>query len=183
MKATATGSIFLDGIPVAGDELFGDDQAYHRQPAFSGGAWRFIAAQLGAAASMVDVMRTALVSARRTEDPHQRARVADATMAIETGRLWTTAAAVRAEDPSADAAETVSYVGMARLVVERACLDVITLAQRSVGLQALHESSPLERMARDLSTYLRQPVPDAIRDAAGASAFASPLPGLDRWMP
>jgi len=182
MKATATGTIFLDGMVVSRDELFGGDQAYHRQPVFSGGAWRFIAAQLGAAGAMVDLMKAALVGAKRSDDPHQRARLADATMALETGRLWTTAAAALAEDPSADAGEIVSYVGMARLVVEQACLSIITLAQRSVGLQALHEASPLERMARDLATYLRQPVPDAIRDAAAASAIAHEGNALDRWL-
>lgn len=183
MKATATGTLFLDGILVSRDEIFGDDQAYHRQPAFSAGAWRFVAAQLGAAGAMVDLMKHALLAAKRGEDPHQRARLADASMALETGRLWTTAAAIRAEDPSADPAEAVSYVGMARLVVEKACMDIIALAQRSIGLQALHESNPLERIARDLATYLRQPVPDAIRDAAAASALASSLPSLDRWAP
>lgn len=183
MRATATGTIVLDGVHVAKDELFGGDQDYHRQPAFSGGAWRFVAAQLGAAGAMVDLMKESLLRAGRDGDPHQRARLADATMALETGRLWTATAARIAEDPSIDAAEAVSYVGMARLVVEQACLDIIALAQRSVGLRALNEANPMERIARDLATYLRQPVPDAIRDAAAERALAFVGPSLERWMP
>lgn len=181
MRATTTGTIVLDGVPVASDDIFGADQDYHRQPAFSGGAWRFVAAQLGAAGAMVDLMKESLARAGRDGDPHQRARVADASMALETGRLWTLTAARMAEDPSADPAEAISYVGMARLVVEQACMDIVALAQRSVGLRAFHEENAMERIARDLATYLRQPAPDAVRDAAGEAALAFTGTSLERW--
>jgi alkylation response protein AidB-like acyl-CoA dehydrogenase len=181
MKATATGTVHFDGVPVDSDELFGQDQDYHRQPAFSGGAWRFVAAQLGAAGALVDLTKDALRSAGRDQDPHQRARLAEAVMRLETGRLWTEKAATLAEDPTADALETTSYVGMARLVVEQVGMDIIALAQRSVGLRGMLEDNPMERICRDLSTYLRQPVPDAIRDAAAGSALAYPGSSLARW--
>jgi alkylation response protein AidB-like acyl-CoA dehydrogenase len=183
MKATATGSVRCDGVPVARDELFGTDQDYHRQPAFSGGAWRFVAAQLGAAGALVDLVRAALLAAGRDQDPHQRARLAEAVMQLETGRLWTEAAARLAEDPSAEPADVISYVGMARLVVEQASMSIMALAQRSVGLRSMMEGNPIERICRDLATYLRQPVPDAIRDGAAASALASSGPALERWTP
>jgi alkylation response protein AidB-like acyl-CoA dehydrogenase len=183
MKATATGTIHLEGITVAQDEVFGADQDYHRQPAFSGGAWRFVAAQLGAAGALVDGMKASLIASGREQDPHQRARLADAAMLVETGRLWTQTAAQWAENPLASSGDIVSYVGMARLVVERASMDIIALAQRSVGLRGLMEEHPMERICRDLATYLRQPVPDAIRDGAATAVLASPGPLLDRWHP
>ena len=183
MKATATGTVHFDGVPVARDELFGQDQDYHRQPAFSGGAWRFVAAQLGAAGALVDLMKEALLSAGRDQDPHQRARLAEAVMRLETGRLWTEKAAALAEDPTADAGDITSYVGMARLVVEQVGMDIIALAQRSVGLRGMLEDNPMERICRDLATYLRQPVPDAVRDAAAGAALASHVSSLARWSP
>lgn len=183
MKATATGTVHLDGIPVAGDELFGRDQDYHRQPAFSGGAWRFVAAQLGAAGALVDLTKQALLASGREQDPHQRARLAEAAMRLETGRLWTVAASRMAEDPSVAADEAIHYVGMARLVVEQAGMDIIALAQRSIGLRGMHEENPMERICRDLATYLRQPAPDAVRDAAAGATLAFPRPLLERWTP
>lgn len=183
MRATATGTVHLDDVLVAGDELFGADQDYHRQPAFSGGAWRFVAAQLGAAGALVDLMKQALVASGRAQDPHQRARLAEAAMRLETGRLWTVAAARMADDPSYAVEETIAYVGMARLVVEQASMDIIALAQRSIGLRSMHEENPAERICRDLATYLRQPVPDAIRDAAAGAMLACPRPLLERWAP
>lgn len=183
MRATATGTVRLDGVIVAADELFGADQDYHRQPAFSGGAWRFVAAQLGAAGALVDTLRHSLRAAHRDGDPHQRARLADAALRLETGRLWTDAAARMADDPAHAPADVVAYVGMARLVVEDAAMAIITLVQRSIGLRALHEDHPAERICRDLATYLRQPVPDAIRDATAQAALDAPCALLDRWSP
>jgi hypothetical protein len=34
--------------------------------------------------------------------------------------------------------------------------------QRSVGLSAFREGSAIERIGRDLQTYLRQPAPDEV---------------------
>ena len=102
-------------------------------------------------------------------------------MRLETARLWTYAAAHRAEDPNQTPDDVVAYVGMARLVVEEAAMAVIALVQRSIGLRALHEAHPAERICRDLATYLRQPVPDAIRDASAQVALDAKGAQLDRW--
>ena len=53
-------------------------------------------------------------------------------------------------------------MNLARIAVEHACLDAIRHAQRAIGLGAFLTTNPLERLVRDLSTYLRQPAPDAV---------------------
>jgi alkylation response protein AidB-like acyl-CoA dehydrogenase len=182
MRASATGNIVFDDLPVEDDEVFGGHDDYHRQPLFSGGAWRFLAAQLGAAAALHDLTREGLLAGGRGADPHQRARLAEAAIDIESARLWVEAAALRAErDADDDAARTVAYVGMARIAVERVSMDVIALSQRSIGLRAMMDASPMERIARDLATYLRQPVPDAIRDGVAAAVLDNGAPALQRW--
>ena len=58
-------------------------------------------------------------------------------------------------------------MNLARLAVERAALEVLALTERGLGLAAFTRPHPVERVARDLSTYLRQPFPDgALEDAA-----------------
>jgi alkylation response protein AidB-like acyl-CoA dehydrogenase len=185
MRASLTGTVTFDGIAVAADDRFGAHDDYHAQPAFSAGAWRFLAAQLGAAGELHDLTRQALLDAGRVADPHQRARLADAAIAIEGARLLVGEAAARAEagDGTQPVAAVVAYVGMARLAVERTALDVIELAQRSVGLRAMMQASPMERVMRDLATYLRQPVPDAIRDGVAGAVLAADGPALERWLP
>jgi alkylation response protein AidB-like acyl-CoA dehydrogenase len=75
----------------------------------------------------------------------------------------------------------VSYVDLARGAVERAALDVMELANRSVGLQAFMASHPIERLVRDLATYLRQPAPDRALVAGAAAGLGFDEPVGDMW--
>jgi alkylation response protein AidB-like acyl-CoA dehydrogenase len=133
---------------------------------FSAGAWRFLAAQLGAGERLGRLAALALTRAGRDGDPHQRARMADVAMAVESAALWVERARWAA-DSDAPCAEIIHIVRMARLAVERHLLDVIQWVHRSVGLAAFRRDNPIERITRDLETYLRQPVPDLVRDRIG----------------
>ncbi len=68
-----------------------------------------------------------------------------------------------------------------RLAVERAGLDVLQLAQRSVGLQGFLRGHPLERLSRDLATYLRQPAPDGALVGAAEEILAAGGMAGDLW--
>ena len=160
MQASATGCVDFTGLRVTDGDIIGDDDDYHRQPAFSGGAWRFAAVQLGGMEALLDLCRKQHVSTGRGKDPHQAARLGQAVMAVETARLWAERAAFLAEVDNKDAEATVAYVNLARLAVERAALDLMELVQRSIGLSSFIRPHPIERMVRDLATYLRQPAPD-----------------------
>src|SRR4029077_13022903 len=54
-------------------------------------------------------------------------------------------------------------------------------AQRSVGLQAFLRPNPIERMSRDLATYVRQPGPDRALTDAAAGILAQPAGAQDLW--
>ena len=101
-------------------------------------------------------------------------------MATETARLWVEAAATRAEAEPPPAG-TVAFVNLARLAVERAALEALTLVQRSIGLNAFLRPSPAERIARDLATYLRQPAPDRALVSAAAHVLEAPGAFGDLW--
>ncbi|GJE36788.1 acyl-CoA dehydrogenase family protein [Methylobacterium persicinum] len=168
MRASATGTVDFEDITVTDDEILGDWGNYHRQPVFSGGAWRFTAAQLGGIEAVFDAWRGHLVATGRCGDPHQLARMAEGAIAVEGARQWVgRAARIVAEDALAPE-RIVAFVNLARIAVERAGLDVLQLAQRSVGLQGFLRGHPLERLSRDLATYLRQPAPDRALTTAAA---------------
>lgn len=171
MRASATGTFDFTGLAVAQDDILGHAGDYHRQPHFSGGAWRFCAVQLGAIERLIEEARSTLRALGRGNDPHQRARMGEAVMAAETARLWVERAARLAEtedDTAAAAQNLVAYVNLARCAVERCGLDVIERVQRSIGLSAFLRAQAVERLCRDLATYLRQPAPDrALGEAAG----------------
>jgi alkylation response protein AidB-like acyl-CoA dehydrogenase len=67
-----------------------------------------------------------------------------------------------AEAGTAEVADQVATINLARIAVEAACLDLMREAQRALGLAAMVRPNPAERLLRDLSTYLRQPAPDLV---------------------
>ena len=80
-----------------------------------------------------------------------------------------------------DAADAVALVGLARQVTERAGMEIIDLVQRGIGLRSLMRPNPVERVIRDLSTYLRQPGPDAALLDAARRALDADRPPSRLW--
>lgn len=166
MRAATTGSVDLTGVRVHPDSLIGASGDYLREPTFSTGAWRSSAVALGGLAALMEAARNELCSRGRADNPFQRMRFGQSVIAHETGRLWLLEAVKRIE--SSEEKEAVAYVNLARTAIETAALDALRHIQRSLGLSAFIQGSQSERIARDLTTYLRQPAPDDVLvEAAG----------------
>jgi alkylation response protein AidB-like acyl-CoA dehydrogenase len=169
MRSTATGTVDFTGIGVTLDDQIGSPGDYLQQPFFSGGAWRFCATQIGAIERLVELYQAHLLARGRGQDPYQLERLAQCTVAVGTALFWVEEAARRFADESFEREGVVAFANLTRMVTERAALDVMERIQRGVGLTAFIQPHPAERICRDLSTYLRQPVPDlAMSDAARA---------------
>jgi alkylation response protein AidB-like acyl-CoA dehydrogenase len=183
MRASGTGAVDFTNIEIEPTEIVGCDGDYERQPWFSAGAWRFAAVHLGGMERLFDLLRRHLRETNRGGDPHQAARLGEAAMAIETARLWVAQAASVSEAPLGSRApeQLVAYVNLARLAVEAAALELMPLVQRSVGLQAFLRPNPIERISRDLATYLRQPGPDRALTDAAAWILWQPVGAQDLW--
>ncbi len=179
MRASASGALDFTGLEVDAGQILGGPGDYHRQPWFSAGAWRFAAVQQGGIERVLDLWRRHMRDTGRGQDPHQQARLGQAAIAVETSRLWVKRAAEM--EHAGDPEQAVAYVNLARLAVERAGLDVLELAQRSVGLSSFMRTHPLERQYRDLATYLRQPAPDRALTAAAQFVLERDVPLSDLW--
>ncbi len=166
MRGAANGVVDLDGAMAR--EWVGVEGDYLVEPDFSCGAWRASAAAAGALAGLVEAVGEGLRRKGQTEAPMQLARFGEMVTAREIAGLWVARMAAVAEGNGASEAEKVATVNLGRGAVERACLDGIELAQRSMGLGAFVAPNPVERMIRDLGTYLRQPAPDAVLLEAAA---------------
>ncbi|MBW4024334.1 MAG: acyl-CoA/acyl-ACP dehydrogenase [Proteobacteria bacterium] len=176
MKAAVTGQVDFTGVTLGVDRVIGDPGDYLREPDFSAGAWRSSAVALGGLHRLLDLLRLQLIGRGRQDDPHQRARFGQALIGHEAGWLLLEQAGTMAEDLEADSARIVSAVGLARIAVERACLDGIELMQRSLGIGAFLTGNPVERVARDLQTYLRQPAADEVLHNAAGYFMVNGLP-------
>ena len=174
MRATATGTVDFDGVLVAEDEIVGRPGDYLRAPVFRGGAWRVIAVQLGGLEAILDLYKAQLRESPHRDHPLQLARFGEAAIACETARLWVRQASRVAEGPFDDADAVDAYVDLARNAFEAAALRVVALAQKAIGLKAFLRPNPIERVIRDLTTYLRQPALDMSLISAAAFHLKRP---------
>jgi alkylation response protein AidB-like acyl-CoA dehydrogenase len=183
MRATASFRADLTGLEIGPEDLIGPPNAYYQQPAFSGGAIRFAAVQLGGAEAVFEETRNFLRSLGRTDDPYQRQRLGEMAILLESGRQWLRGAAENAARPGAATAEgaeaTVAYANMTRTAIEKICLDMLQLAERCVGARGLLQPLPFERLHRDLTHYLRQPAPDGA--LADVGRFVLEGKNYGRW--
>jgi alkylation response protein AidB-like acyl-CoA dehydrogenase len=181
MRASATGAVDLTGLSIEPIDILGEDGDYERQPHFTGGAWRFCAVQLGGMETLLELLRQHLLRTGRGGDAHQAARLGEAGIAVETARLWVTQAARTVEEGEETPDRIVSYVNLCRTAIERAGLALMEIVHRSVGLQSFMRPNPIERVSRDLATYLRQPAPDHALTSAAACILAQGGDSLDLW--
>ena len=165
MRAATTGQVRFDGVQ---GQVFGRPGDYLREPDLSTGAWRTSAVTLGGMEALVDAAVAQLTTRGRAGDPHQQARMGQAFVALDTARLWMAHVAPIAEDADSDPAAAIAAVNLARIAVERACLDLIGLVQRCLGVGAFLRPNPVELVCRDLQTYLRQPAADQVLTEAAA---------------
>lgn len=170
MKASASFKMDFTGIEIEENDLLGLPNAYYQQPYFGGGALRFAAVQLGGAEAVLEETHRFLQNMKRTDDAFQRARIAEISYLTETGNLWINQAGMKLDEwlnKSGTTEQILAYANMTRTVIEDICLRSMQLAERSVGSRGLMRPGTLERIHRDLTTYLRQPAPDATLTAIG----------------
>lgn len=160
MRATCTASMKFDGIEISSDSVIGGIDDYTREPTFSAGAWRTSAVTLGGLDALIAEMEHQLLARNRHEDPHQLSRMGYALIAQESARLWIERAARMEESVEREASTITGYINLSRIAVESAAFDIIRLVQRTLGLSAFLQANPVERLMRDLATYLRQPAGD-----------------------
>jgi len=178
MRATASYKVDFTGVELDAKWLIGKPGDYFQQPWLSAGVIRFAAVQLGGAEALFDATRQYLQELNRTEDPHQQARIGKMAIAIESGNLWLKGAAdlVAAyapifggypDVPNPQAKQLVAYSNMVRTAIEQVCMDVMQLCERTIGTRGLLPPHPMERIIRDLTLYLRQPVFDLALGSVG----------------
>jgi alkylation response protein AidB-like acyl-CoA dehydrogenase len=184
VRGAGTGRVDFSGVRQDADAVFGAPGAYLAEPEFSAGAWRASAVTVGALAALVDAARAELVARQRADTAEQRQRLGRMFINLQTARLWLGHVAPAAEAADEAPEYAAATVNLGRIAIEAACTETIELVQRSLGLSAFLQSNQVERMCRDIATYLRQPAPDeALNMAAGYFAHAAPSQGTGMAAP
>jgi alkylation response protein AidB-like acyl-CoA dehydrogenase len=170
MKASGSHVVNFQDTVLTEHQLIGSPGDYLREPWFSGGAIRFAAAHVGGMHAILDVVVAHLKETDRAENPHQQHRLGEMSISVGAGYVWLDhAAKMWSAIGTVSDKEVITALCAARLAIERSALDVLELAERSVGAAGMIAPHPLERLIRDLRTYLRQPNPDAALAIVGAA--------------
>lgn len=187
MRASGSHVVDLTDVEIERDWILGDCDDYVREPWFSAGAIRFAAVHVGGMHAVFNTAEEHLRATQRIADPYQLHRLGQMGMAVESGYAWLERAAKYWAEPECSLRDgIVTIANTARLAIEGLALTVLEEAERSVGAAGLIAPHPLERLIRDLRTYLRQPNPDgALASLGSAIAQGKWRPGslFDRGKP
>ncbi len=167
MEASASYKVDFSGIRLQASDLLGQPDDYHLQPAFSGGAVRFAAVHLGGAEALLEHTRQQLRQRDRLDQPYQLHRLGRMAIAVEGGNQWLAGAAGHALYAYNSADQVIEYANMVRTAISGICQEVIQLTLASIGVQSCLKPNPVERIIRDLQTYLCQPNPDGALASVG----------------
>lgn len=165
MARSETHVVRWNGAAAESYRTVGAPGDYAREPWFSGGAIRFVACHAGGIAALFDRVRNHLNATARAADPHQAGRLAELYDAAAGA-----AAAVRDAAGDWGAPTFVDRVAAARMRVSAQAERALTIAQAAVGVSGMFDDHPLSSVLSDLTVYLRQPMPDAVRMRVGRAA-------------
>lgn len=189
MRSSASFAVDFGGTRLGNADLLGAPGDYYLQPAFSGGAIRFCAVQLGGAAALFEQTRDFLREVGRANDAFQQARLGQMAMKIQSGWQWFGNAGALWDDLAAtprvadenQSAQMVAFAAMMRLATEEICNEVMLLCEKSIGARGLMRNLPFERITRDLTIYLKQPHLDEIPGRVGRFALAAGARADELW--
>jgi alkylation response protein AidB-like acyl-CoA dehydrogenase len=179
MRASGSHLVHFDGVHVPAENLLGVYNTYFEEPWFTAGSIRFAAVHVGGMHAVLDATVAHLRKCGRASDPHQQHRLGRMGSAVATGYAWLDhAGACWSNIERYSGRSVIGTMSAARAAIERSALDVLELGERSVGAAGMMAPHPLERLIRDLRTYLRQPNPDkALCEIAAALTDGTWHPG------
>jgi alkylation response protein AidB-like acyl-CoA dehydrogenase len=171
MRASGSHIVSFNEI-IEDDFLLGAADDYLREPRFSAGIIRCAGVHVGGTHAIFDATVEHLKATDRANDPLQKHRLGQIATEVATGYAWLDYAAAKcASMEHQSSTSVIACMNAARGAIERAALNALELAERAVGVAGMMSPHPLERLMRDLRTYLRQPNPDGALAAIGAAVI------------
>jgi alkylation response protein AidB-like acyl-CoA dehydrogenase len=165
MRATVSHLVRFDGTVIADADVIGEPGAYLRDGWQTAFIPHYAASFLGAAEAAYEYALEYLVHQRKGGDPYVQQRVGSMLVNVESAHLWLQHVA-RLWDRGARA-EAQLAGSRARHVIEHLAEQTVHHCIRACGARSLVRPSPIERILRDLTFYLRHDNDDHILATIG----------------
>lgn len=165
MRATASHVVRFDHTPIPDEWRIGEPGAYLRQGWQTAFIPHYAASFLGAAEGAFDYALDYLRHQGKSADPFVQQRIGTCAVAVDTAHLWLAHVARLWDTDQGEAARTAG--SRARHLVEHLALSVVDNCVRACGARSLVRPSPVERILRDLTFYVRHDNDDHILATIG----------------
>ena len=180
MESSESFGVDFTGRAIPACQLIGNPGDFYRDPMFFGGAIRFSAVQAGAILRLHSLFAQWLEEDRRGENPYQLTRLGEVAISAQEAVLWIEKAGAVAEqsfyrEEPDHIARMNECADMTRLAIERIGTSVMQRVVAGVGAHGLLQPHRFERVVRDLTMYLRQPVADYTLATVGRTALKKTL--------
>lgn len=172
MRATVSHLARFDRTFIPDANRLGEVGQFHAENWQSRFVPQYAASFLGAAEGALDYARHHLLRQSKQDDPYVQQHIGQMAVNVRSGHLWLHHVAELWEQGDEDAARLAGTC--ARHAVEHLALDTVDHAIRACGARCLNRPSPLERIHRDLSFYVRHDNDDHVLANIGRSQL-----GLD----
>jgi alkylation response protein AidB-like acyl-CoA dehydrogenase len=169
MRATASHVVRFDHTPIPAECQLGEPGDYLRQGWQTAFIPHYAASFLGAAEAAYDYALEYLQRQDKGGDPYVQQRVGDIVVSLDTAHLWLAHVARLWDQDRRDEAQAAG--SRARHVIEHLALSTVENCIRACGARSLVRPSPVERILRDLTFYVRHDNDDHIRATIGRSVL------------
>lgn len=169
MRATASHVVRFDGTFIADAELIGEPGSYLSEGWQTAFIPHYAASFLGAAEASYDYALDYVAHQNKVADPYVQQRVGSMCANVESSHLWLQYVASLWDRGLRSEAQLAG--SRARHVVEHLAEETVHHCIRACGARSLVRPSPIERILRDLTFYLRHDNDDHILATIGRAAL------------
>lgn len=169
MRGTASHVVRFDKTPIPDAWRIGEPGSYLREGWQTAFIPHYAASFLGAAEAAYDYALEYVGRQAKGGDPYVQQRVGRMAVEVDTAHLWLAHVAALWDSGRRDEA---GFAGNeARHLIEHLALSTIDNCVRACGARSLIRPSPVERILRDLTLYVRHDNDDHILATIGRSAL------------
>lgn len=172
MRATVSHLVRFDQTFIPDSQRIGEAGDYLRQGWQTAFIPHYAASFLGAAEAAYEYTVEYVMRQHKTTDPYVQQRVGAMAVAVQTGELWLRHVADLWD--SGRRTEARMAGSRARHLAEHLALETVDHCVRACGARCLVKPSPVERIHRDLTFYVRHDNDDHILATIGRAALGEP---------
>ena len=169
MRATVSYLVRFEDVFIAAEDVIGLPGQYLNEAWQTRFSPHYASAFLGGAEAAYEYALASIKKQQREDDPYVIHRIAQMSLNVETAHVWLKHVA---ELWDTNRIEEAKVAGIrARYVVEKLAMEILDHCVRACGARSLVKPSPVERIYRDLSIYVRHDNCDQVLATIGSQVL------------